>query len=97
MVSTAPIDLMETNAKVDQHSQRITIRMMVMMMSKKGGCDCCRVKRTDKPAMREGAEVQIGPKCAHCVHFNSCALIGVREIDRGEGLGNKVYREQKTG
>lgn len=47
--------------------------------------------------MREDAEVQVGPKCAHCAHFNSCALIGVREIDGGEGLGNKVYREQKDG
>lgn len=47
--------------------------------------------------MREDAEVQIGPKCTHCVRSNSCALIGVREIDRGERLGNKVYREQKDG
>lgn len=68
----------------------------MVMMSKKGGCDCSRVRRTDKPAMQD-VDVQVGPKYAHCLHFNRCTLIGVGESDRGEGLGNNGIVNEKTG
>lgn len=65
------------------------------MMLRKGGCDCCHVKRTDKPAMQD-VDMQVGPTYAHCLHFNTCALIGVRESDRGEGPRINCIANAKT-